>query len=654
MVNRSLAFTVIFICMLTGLYVLGFLFPGALTWGFHVFGFLPRYFLYFYVLFIIACTLHFLREDINNILTRISDFMADVPYKFLGITIITFIITAILFRVKVPLLGDGFFLVKNISEALRNTAPLYYRNEPLATFYYFNMMDLFGVSTFKEFLQTFLMADLFVGIGFIIIVFLIVRNLFSDNQHQFLAFIYLLTPAYIQLFFGYVEIYAAILFIVAVYTLTAVIYLKKKIPFPYVAVVFLVMTLCHYLSLALLPSLLYLAYHEHRSRGIRGLVLGFGAAAIIFVGLLALVNFDVDKFSSSVPHSHFLPVFNLNNPAEAYSTAYTLFSGYHLLDLLNFLVLMCPFSILLLLLSLGKNKATFTKSVEYKFFVAAIIPLIILLCTIKFDLGAAKDWDVLAPFVFIVVLFSIYVFLRAKITEMSGILSLVIIFSFLNGLSFISLNSTSEASIQRYQTLLDKRTVGNFGFYGATLHLALYYHQTNNKPAAVDSWEKYSQAFPSDPRGYRNIVTNLRYLGLGGFVRTSETYGRWLSTNPNDTNATVEYSHFCLDAGNYFSGNSNQRQAKIYFEKAVILDSTFDRAYNNLGSIYANEGNLEKAIELFKKAIKLNSAYPDPLFNMGSIYEKQSNKKSYEYYEQAARLGNAPAQEKLKQLNNIK
>jgi hypothetical protein len=594
-----------------------------------------------------------MKKDISDFIVKMSEFQASAPYKFLGLTIIIFIIGALLFRIRVPLLGDGFFLVKNIAEALHNTAPLYYRNEPLSTFYFFNMMSAFGVSTFKEFLQTFLIADIILGIGFIITVFFITHNLFADKQDKLLAFIFLLVIPYIQLFFGYVETYAFVLFLAAIYMLTAILCLKKKLPFTYAATAFFAMSLSHYLSLALLPSLLYIAYLDYRFRGIKGILIGFSTMAVIFIGLLAVFNFEIDKFSASVPHSHFIPVLSPDNPAEKYSTAYTLFSGYHIADLFNFTILMCPFSIFLLILSWKNNIVILTKSVEYKFFIVAIIPLIVLLCTIKFDLGAAKDWDIFTPFVFVLTLFCIFTFLYKRTVATIKIISLVIILTFINTLSYVWLNSTTDSSIRRYLSLLDKRTIGNFGYYGATLHLALYYHQINNKPLAVELWEKYIDVFPSDPRGYRNTITNLQYLGNDGFNHVEHTYEKWIKANPQDSNAVFESSQFCIEAGNYLATNNLDQQAKYYFEKAIILYPKSERAYNYLGVTYLKEGNNGKALELFQKSIELNSSYSDPYYNLGGIYEKQKNIiKATEYYRQAAQLGNVSANNKFRQLNN--
>jgi len=618
MAKRELIVTIIFACCLVGLQILGFFFPTPLTWGFHYFGFLPPVYFSIYLLLAAAIILHILNKDVSSIITKLSNFMRKKPYYFLGAAISIFIISAYLLRVRAPLLGDGFFLVKNFSEAFRSVTPLYPRNEPLATFYFYLIMKITGVATFSEFMSSYLFADIILGIGFIITVFYLVRNLFSENQDRFFAFIFLLVIPYMQLFFGYIETYAVVLLSLSIYILIAILYLKKKVSFTLVMLTFLLMSCCHYLTLSLLPSLIYLAYREISTRGVKSVVKSLVITSVIILLLLWSVDFEIENISAWVPHSHFLPIVKSTNPIEAVSEVYTFFSLYHASDLLNYIILLFASSIFILILVVLQNKTTVLSLAESKFFWAATLPVLVLMLIIKYDLGAAKDWDVFAPFAFSVAVFGIFVFLRSKLVNTIKIFSIVITLTLLHTLSYTCLNSTADASVRRYLTMLNKRTVSNFGYYASTLHLALYYHQVKNKTGAVDIWKNYVEAFPEDGRGYRNTITNLKNLGPGALRQIAGTYDKWLNTIPSDTTISIEYSRFCFDAGNNKHAN----------------------------------GLLQEAIRYYQKAIELMPNYSDPYLALGNLYEEsRDTTKAIEYFNHAARLNNAAAKDKLKQIN---
>ncbi|HUL43331.1 MAG TPA: tetratricopeptide repeat protein [Bacteroidota bacterium] len=650
MKSRDFALAVGLAVSILIIHIVGFFFPSTLTWGFHQFGFLPPLFLLGYLV-LGAGVILAARSGLADAVTQgTSSYMEKNPYQFLVTSVGIFVLSAILLKVRAPLLGDSFFLVRNFSDALHNPDALLYRNEPLATYYYFVIVRLFAPATFTGFLNAFLVADIVLGIGFIVATFFLVRELIPDIQIRFGVFCLLMFVPYMQLFFGYVETYGFVLLVLSLYILVAVLALRDKLSFVFVPVMAVLAIASHYLALLLLPSVCYGAYIQWKAGRRSNVLAAVLAAAVLSFALLVIANFDFTKYSAAVPHSHFLPLIVPTDPDEILSTPYTLLSPYHLSDLVNALLLLYTPAIFIFFLTVGKWTREIWREQIFRFLVFAIAPVFLFLFVVKFDLGAVKDWDVLSPYAFVGILLSAVALSRSALENRTSILSLILGIGMLNTIGYTYLNSTTDGALHRYRSILDSRTLSEASYYTAALHLAQYYHQEQDTTSPAILWEQYMRDHPEDPRGYQNLIQNLQHGGPERFEKISEVYERWLAVNPTDTLAHEAFARVCLDAGNDRYTNGMYSPAKTYYERAISLDPTLDHAYNNLGSICAQEGDRERAIELFNQAIELDSTYSDAYYNLGSVYEDQGDKKkAMEFKKRAARLGNAAAQTVLQQ-----
>lgn len=646
MLSAALGYAVVIIF----LNIIGFFYPNHLTWGFHFNGFLlPAVFVAFIVI-TIATTLHIRKRGIPRFVYKIAEFMAANPSYFLIAYLGTFVAAGILLRAATPLLGDGFFLVKNFSETIHGIDALYPRNEPLATFYYFSFMTILKVVTFQDFMNAFLIADLLLGIVFLTAIFYIVRTLVTEPLDRFLAFFFLSILPYMQLFIGYVETYAAILTMLALFTLISILCVRQKVPFLLVTVTALIMVLTHYLALLLVPALGYLTRLVWKSEGIKPILKGGGSLIATLLLLLFIAGFDLNQFNESVPYSHFLPLTHSTDPIEAQSETYTLFSIYHGIDLLNFFVFLCAPAILLIYLAYRKGTRKSSLSTEAKFFLIAVIPVFLFLLVVKFDIGAAKDWDVFAPYTLLLGGLMLTLFFPLETDGKKRAFLIVTAVTLLHSLTFFVLNASVQPSVKRYESFFNKNTLSNFGFYSSSLGLSLYHHQMKNKPEVLMVWERYLAIYPEDRRGYSNIITNLQMnFGIDSIPRIEETYRRWMRANPGDSVAVLSYSRFSLDLGNFSYNEGMLEDAREYYFRAIYFDQNFGKAYNNLGSVYAQEGKFDTAKVLFEKAISIDSNYAEAYYNLGSVFEDMKDRKSADrYYIKAAELGNVQAAEKLK------
>src|SRR5437879_2291137 len=152
---RFLTFALVFVAALVGLHIFGFFSPSALNWGYHFLAFLPPFVALVYILAAVAACLGALNGSAERWIESASDLLSRRPLQFLVLILIAFVVSAAAFRVSAPLLGDSFYLVRNYSESLQGVAPLYARNEPLATYYFALLLNARHVSTFTGFMTTF-------------------------------------------------------------------------------------------------------------------------------------------------------------------------------------------------------------------------------------------------------------------------------------------------------------------------------------------------------------------------------------------------------------------------------------------------------------------------------------------------------------------
>ena len=80
-------------------------------------------------------------------------------------------------------------------------------------------------------------------------------------------------------------------------------------------------------------------------------------------------------------------------------------------------------------------------------------------------------------------------------------------------------------------------------------------------------------------------------------------------------------------------------KAKLYLEKALVLDLKYPEPYNNLGNIYLEEKEYKKSIELYKKALELSHDYAAAHSNLGLAYKRTKRiNEAVKHFKRAAEI----------------
>ncbi|TAK62142.1 MAG: hypothetical protein EPO24_05205 [Bacteroidetes bacterium] len=363
--DKFFTLTFIVCLLLLGLQCIGIFFPSAYNWGFHFAGFLPGYIAAIYLLLGTIALLTIAYGKQETVLNAVGSLAEKKPVFFLLGIITFFLALAFTFKIQVPLLGDSYVITNIIENAVNGRQALRLHSEPLSIFFFYSISVLTGAAQTAEIQNAFFFAELLLGVGYCINIFVIAKTLFSDGKKQALLTGFLMTLPSLQLFLGYIEWYPFVFFCLSLYLLTIVLYIKRNTPFYFLLPAYFLVVGSHYVNGLFLPALLFLAYHEIKTNGYKHLLIGTGILCLLGFVLLWMMDFDAMKlFQREEP----VPLLALFSTDDRYNV-YTLFSVYHAIDILNLVIMLGSFTALFFFVSFVKKRNTILRSLEGWYFV---------------------------------------------------------------------------------------------------------------------------------------------------------------------------------------------------------------------------------------------------------------------------------------------
>ncbi len=607
--------------------------PGPFTWGFHSLAFLPSAVRVAYALaglfLLLLLSRTAVRERAEALLGRASS----NPVPMLAGTIIAFLAAAVALRITVPLLGDSFIAIKLYENRAGGPPFLPNSHYPLAFFYFFSVMRWLGTFTFPRIMDAFLVGEMALGAGTIAAFWYTTRTLFDEPRMQVASFLLLTVLPAAQIFFGYVEIYAMSLFFLSLYLLCAALFIKKRLPFYVLSMVYLGLVLSHYLNGLLFPSFLYLTYRAFRTEGVRSVAAGIGAAASLGVALWLLSGVGLASLVPAPRHSPILSV----GQAEDIFQAYSLFSPFHFIDLANFLLLTCPAGIALLIFA--PSVRTIRTNTTATFLVFALVPVVIFFALTKFDLPMAQDWDIPAPYTVILTLLGLMLAAEKFGGRGAGAVIPLLVVTALSSFLYFGLNASIAPALARASTFVDKRVSSQDGSYQSTLHFVEYYRTTSDTARIDSAFERFLAMYPNDSRGYANYTLHLMEYGEREDAKIRDLFEQWQRVDPSNREARERYGDFLLDIGHREYKDGAVIDAAHHFEEAIQKNPSLAEAYNGLGVIYHRNGDLERATQYYEKAATLDSVNAYAFINLGNLYDDRGMPdRAIAYYRKAIGL----------------
>jgi tetratricopeptide (TPR) repeat protein len=319
---------------------------------------------------------------------------------------------------------------------------------------------------------------------------------------------------------------------------------------------------------------------------------------------------------------------------------YGLFSGAHLLDVINLLCLVAPF--LLVAAPLLLDRSPVRPAIAGGFFwpLAVTIPLAIPLL-IDPKLGMARDWDLLSLGVVPLGIYAAITIADRWRALPRGALLLPSVAAAGVLAMFVGINAHTGRSIQRFEHLLHlDRQRGGYGYEA----LAYFYHTRGQSDKIIQSWRSALE-LENNPRYWMQLSTVYNQLGDRDnalstarecyFADTSSAAGAYSLANSFSNwglpDSVSRYLHLAArlgadnvqiqhDLAAFLYLHNRLEEARHYIEAAIALAPDSAAYYNVLGAILIQTGEFGAAVTTLNRALVLHPNDKDSRLNLALAY----------------------------------
>jgi cytochrome c-type biogenesis protein CcmH/NrfG len=612
--ERRRKITVTFIAAsLLALHLIPLFFTDGLMWGFNHLIFLPLpYILCFIVVGLLAITslLAPAKTRIESVFEKIANlcFAQAHLWRWAAIALLSAIIFWI-FRSPTHFLGDGYFVINNISGEL---PPIYKWPEigaiKVIAFVY-SILPGYGSGTGE---LAFSLISVLSGAITVFIFGCLAYELGKDNGIRLWVAALLIISAWTLLFFGYAEHYPILWPLVTAYIYASILYLKGRRNLWIPTLLLCAAVLLHLQILFFLIS--YPLLLAARGTG-KKLYDRFKKITWLTTGLLVIAGcivFVIRLQNSIEFRLYFVPFFDARPGAPDYS----MFSIHHLIDIFNELLLLIPLLPLLIILSWRSIKDSIKDKIDL-FLVFFSLGGLIFLVMIDPKIGMGRDWDLFALSGLGVVLYlaklSIVTIKRFNLSAIGLILiSLVLTFPF-----FIT-NLSNNTAINYMKWLLD--------------------HDIHHSRSGMQELRKYyvGNGELAEADSIANLILN-RYpraaLAQQGYALARSGFRDQAMTNAqrlieNDPYAVESYN---VRAFVYLKMEEYEKAIADY-EESNRLGGYDYGVYFYLGQAYYNAGKHDLMMKSFCRSHALNPTYIPAMDGLAAGYMAQRNFDSSLHY----------------------
>jgi hypothetical protein len=505
--------------------------------------------------------------------------------------VISFIVFAA-FRSATKLLGDGYFVFHNYRGTAENgfdlgrfisqvtVAEKIYPATELLNFAASWIAGWFGASPIGG------VWILNCAIGALMVVTLlhVVRRLdWPDSARMTLLFLVLATGA-LQLFFGYVEHYTPALALGFLYILFAARVIEGSGRLVTPGLILLAGLFFHVQLVLLAPSYLWLLLWVLAA----GRNPAWSLRLAIAVGLATVAGLLVAVYAT--------PLGTFALPLS--SAEYGVFTGTHLLDIVNIVLLLNPVLLLLAVISVFRLFAKKQSERRVTAFALSLgVPAWLFILFVRPELGLARDWDLYAITVLGIAAPGVFSLARTVArsknpARYTPVLVPAIVFSVALVVSWIGLNASAGRSVARYRAILVYDTTNPGYTYE---NLALFYQENYQYSLQIDALEK-AYELSHNPRILQKL--GRVYNENNNPARAEQVIRLYLAAVPENKEARI-----------WLVGQLAKREAldemiEMCIEGIEYSPRTPDYHFF-LGNAYLAKGNTKEGLKAFEACSRL-------------------------------------------------
>lgn len=512
-----------------------------------------------------------------------------------GLVLLIALAAFVVLHSALHILGDGSLYIRELDAGnwrRDDRAPL--------TFTLIRSLHRIGDALWQTAENTYRVYSYVSGLLYILLAFCTASTLGINDREKSVVFAFLVTPGYVQLFFGYVENYALYMPASLLYLLAGLRCMENRVPLFVPALVLGLFITFHFVFIVFSPSLLILGYYSYRrarsSKPRWNKTLATSAAVcttpLTVLILLWATRFDLVAFLERAGASnHILPLV----AAPGFEAPYRLASVSHLLDFINLQILSAPAALMVLFLLAKKDFC------RHPFLLAASAFPVLFSFITNPAIGTFRDWDILAFSALPLSLWIASAFLERSRRKKLRFRNISVIFgaAALHTLLWIGVNADSGAAEARYAQLMS-RLSGYAASYGWETLGTQYRLQGRTVPAL----NAYKRALEADPRNPRHWVHVGRIFCLLGQSQ------RGIDHLKRATEIRPEFAEAYISLGNAYLQIDRLALAIVHYKKAIEIQPDLAVSYMNLGAAYIKTGKLDKAVEVLNKSVQLNPDHP--------------------------------------------
>jgi tetratricopeptide (TPR) repeat protein len=592
--------------------------PASNNWGVHIFAFLPKPIGFALPLLMLTCLLPSVQKFLINLVNGLSRKWTHQSLKArITITSASMLLLCSIFWIfkeGTTFLGDGFWLSYAIQhiDSVENL-PTIFHNEPLSGFVVWNLYRLiqeWHMSSSPH--LAFALVSMLCGVAFIIGLTFLTLRLAKDKSDRPWIFIFIAATAGIQLFFGYVENYPPAYAGYVFFVLTGILYLRGTFSIMVPSIIFAILFVFYFGSLAFAPALLLLYLEVIVARRYMIAIVSFVISVTIAFLLLMVSGYSLGVFLDILLSggSHLVPLSNLNSAWQGY----TMFSFKHIVELINLQLLLSPFALIMFAVLIVTGFRTVGwKNREWIFiFVNACCGLVMLLI-FQSDIGMSRDWDLLSMFqlsLVIAVAFLVSHIVSDEITRHKIFLIMGFI-TLIHTAGFVVLNSSESYALPRFDVLL-KNSLWGQKAYGVYEELAMYSRDRNDFRSAITYYQKFLDHDSSNARILGNLADIYRMAG----IEDSERVCLERASRHHPKNKFVY-----LNLAKIYLKQLRFDEAEELSIKAMMSETPNADTLTTLGvSALLLRNDYPEALRYFHRAIELDSSWADAYLSAGVAY----------------------------------
>jgi hypothetical protein len=501
-------------------------FPRDWNWGFSLLAFFPIgiriIWLVLASLVLISKTRKIVFKQFKILLSRIQLFS---PYIRVLLFVIVLCAICWMFPVRFYQLGDGsgtLTALQKTAAEIKETGTQdissvistvqsnnWYIRQPFVGYLHSYLFAVLNIPQTGDVQLMFRMIGIFIFLCTVLLLHFFFRKLDWSLSEKILLGSILVFSGCSVFFFGYIESYTVFYFAILLYLVSGWLAAEGKMHFVIAGLSFIVMVGFHFASIFFLPSFVFLFVIVFLKRKTEAFVsLGIMVSILLISFLISGKSFqDIFQVFNQQEHSSLLPFFTNK---ENYFP-YTIFSFPHFIDIVNEHLLVIPFIGIIVVLFF----VVFWKMVEWKnhllFFLLITSASGFLFTFVgNFELGYARDWDVVSVFLLPLVFLAIYL-LHEQFEKMDEIVFALAVLSFLQNVLWISVNVNERKGVQRFYTLESTTQMNNRirGYYYD--QWAQYYIRKKLDDSSVVYLEKAVRLLPNNSRAVLKIKFFHRY-----------------------------------------------------------------------------------------------------------------------------------------------